>query len=49
MYTNGRQAKVEQCLTQHFNEIDSGELIDVQFILGETGSPKESERTAYPE
>lgn len=31
-------------IEKHFDEIKDGDVIDVQFILGETSSPKVSER-----
>jgi hypothetical protein len=31
-------------IMQHFDQLESGEVIDVQFILGETASKKLSER-----
>lgn len=31
-------------IRQHWNEIESGDVIDVQFILGESSERKESER-----
>lgn len=34
---------------EHFEEIDSGAVIDVEFILGETDHPKESEALHLPE
>lgn len=31
-------------IEKNFNELSDGDVIDVEFILGETGTPKESER-----
>ena len=31
-------------LEQHFDEVKDGDVIDVQFIIGETQEPKKSER-----
>ena len=33
-------------ILEHFDELKSGDVIDVEFILGETKSPKISERLA---
>ena len=35
-------------LLKHWPEIDTGAVIDVQFILGETAQPKQSERLTVP-
>ena len=32
-------------IIDHFDEIQDGDVVDVEFILGETKSPKKSERT----
>lgn len=32
----------------HWNELKNGDVIDVQFILGETATPAISERTTFP-
>lgn len=31
-------------VNEHFDELASGAVVDVEYILGETASPKESER-----
>lgn len=31
-------------IRKHWNELESGDVVDVQFILGETDKPKTSER-----
>lgn len=31
-------------ITEHFAELKDGDVVDVEFILGETTKPKESER-----
>lgn len=31
-------------IAEHFDELKSGDVVDVQFIIGETKSPKKSER-----
>lgn len=36
-------------LVKHFDELESGAVIDVEFILGETKEAKVSERVQYPE
>jgi hypothetical protein len=33
-------------IEKHWDKIESGDVIDVQFILGETAKPKKSERTS---
>ena len=30
-------------ITQHFDELESGSVVDVEYILGETSEPKHSE------
>jgi hypothetical protein len=40
---------VHMHLTQHWNEIQSGDLLDVEFILGEKPAPKTSELEVPPE
>jgi hypothetical protein len=35
-------------IEQHWHELKDGDVIDVEFILGETASPKVSERVSYP-
>lgn len=34
-------------ILDHFDELISGQVIDVEFILGESTTPKESERKYY--
>jgi hypothetical protein len=36
-------------IEEHFDELKDGDVIDVQFILGETATPKISERFSDPE
>lgn len=36
-------AQAHQWLAEHFGEIESGDVVDVEFILGETAAPKEPE------
>jgi len=31
-------------IADHFDELESGQVVDVQFVLGETAQPKPSER-----
>ena len=33
-------------IEQHFHELKDGDVVDVEFILGETDKPKQSERIA---
>lgn len=35
---------VHKFLVEHFDEIDHGDVVDVEFILGETAAAKRSER-----
>ena len=35
-------------IIEHWNELKDGDVIDVQFILGETSAPKVSERVTAP-
>lgn len=35
-------------LLAHWDEIKSGDVLDVEFVLGETATPKQSERTGIP-
>lgn len=35
-------------ITEHFDELEDGAMVDVEFILGETAAPKRSEREEYP-
>lgn len=35
-------------IREHFDTLKDGDVVDVQFILGETGSPKQSERVDFP-
>jgi hypothetical protein len=37
------KTEVHHWLCKHFDEIESGAVVDVEFILGETSSPKLSE------
>ena len=37
----------QQYINAHFDELQSGAVVDVQFILGETANPKISERVTY--
>lgn len=42
---NGRTYRVaHRFIQENFDRLSSGEVIDVEFILGETQNPKESER-----
>ena len=34
-------------IAKHFDELNNGAVIDVEFILGETAEPKKSEREDY--
>lgn len=36
-------------IATHWDQLPSGAVLDVEFILGETTTPKVSERLAYPE
>ena len=33
-------------ITEHFDELESGAVVDVEFILGESTEPKQSERVS---
>lgn len=35
-------------IIEHWNELRDGDLVDVEFILGETAAPKKSERETAP-
>jgi hypothetical protein len=35
-------------LAEHFEAVEDGAVVDVQFIRGETGAPKVSERIEAP-
>lgn len=35
-------------IRKHWQSLEDGDVVDVQFILGETPSPKESERITAP-
>lgn len=35
-------------ITEHWDELRDGEVVDVQFIVGETGTKKISEREEWP-
>lgn len=35
-------------IIEHWNELKDGDVVDVQFILGETAAPKTSERLTAP-
>jgi len=35
-------------ITKNFDNLNSGDVVDVEFILGETKQPKQSERIGYP-
>lgn len=35
-------------ILEHFHRLSDGEVVDVQFILGETAAPKQSERLGWP-
>lgn len=37
-----------QHITEHFNRLQSGDVIDVEFLLGESAEPKISERLSTP-
>lgn len=37
-----------QFIEAHFDELETGAVIDVEFILGETSAPKITERLAFP-
>lgn len=48
-YWGGRTYPVaHDYIIEHWNELRDGDVIDVQFILGETTAPKLSERTTSP-
>lgn len=36
------------CIAEHFAELSDDDVVDVQFILGETSEPKASERYRVP-
>jgi len=42
-------ATAHKYISENFNFIPDGSVVDVQFILGETSSPKESDRFWEPE
>lgn len=37
-----------QWIIEHWNELKDGDVVDVQFILGETAAPQQSERQISP-
>ncbi len=39
------KGNAHQHIEQHWHDLKDGDVIDVQFILGETSAPKTSERT----
>lgn len=43
-WPNRTMAVAHQHIEQHFHELETGAVIDVQFILGERAEPKVSER-----
>lgn len=45
---NRTMQTAHQYIEDHFNELCTGAVIDVQFILGETKKSKDSERWAVP-
>ena len=48
-YWGGRTYPVaHNYIIEHWDELKDGDVIDVQFILGETKSPKVSERVSAP-
>lgn len=48
-YWGGRTYPIaHNYIIEHWNELRDGDVIDVQFILGETKSPKISERVSVP-
>jgi hypothetical protein len=48
-WTGNRTLHVaHQHIIEHFSDLESGDVIDVEFILGETERPKEPERLMYP-
>lgn len=52
VYAWGNQARTlqvaHQYILDHFDELESGAVIDVEFILGESGNPKLSEALTHP-
>lgn len=47
-WSNARTMHVaHEYLKEHFDDLESGAVIDVEFILGETETPKRSEREEY--
>lgn len=44
---NRTRVVAHQYIQQHFDELEPGAVIDVEFILGESKEPKKSERTVY--
>lgn len=48
-WTGGRTMQVaHQFIKRSFDELESGQVVDVEFILGETPSPKQSEHVEAP-
>lgn len=48
-WANNRTMTVaHEWVRDHFDEIEDGAVVDVQFILGETKEPKRSEREGFP-
>jgi hypothetical protein len=41
---NRTMHEAHKYILENFNKLESGDIIDVEFILGETDKPKESER-----
>jgi len=44
----GTMSVAHQWLIDHFDEIGSGAVVDVEYILGETAAPKRSGAEAWP-
>jgi len=44
VWTTNTMVDAHKHIYDHFNELESGSVIDVEFLRGETTSPKNSER-----
>ena len=45
-WSNRTMREAHHFITKHWHELTDGDVVDVEFILGETESPKVSERVA---
>ena len=45
---NRTMANAHHHIAEHWDELKDGDVVDVEFILGETSEPKRSERETVP-